>query len=127
MALDYLTALRRETARFADVLRDADPSAPVPTCPDWNADDLLWHLAGVQWFWGSIVVDRLQTPDGVVEQERPTDHADLVAALEENAVRLYDALAAADPAEPVYMWAEDKTVGYIRRRQAHEALIHRLD
>ena len=25
------------------------------------------------------------------------------------------------------MWAEDKTVGYIRRRQAHEALIHRLD
>ena len=25
------------------------------------------------------------------------------------------------------MWADDKTVGYIRRRQAHEALIHRLD
>ena len=25
------------------------------------------------------------------------------------------------------MWAEDKTVGYIARRQAHEALIHRLD
>ncbi|WP_238993563.1 hypothetical protein [Nocardioides caldifontis] len=25
------------------------------------------------------------------------------------------------------MWAEDRTVGYIRRRQAHEALIHRLD
>ena len=25
------------------------------------------------------------------------------------------------------MWAPDKTVGYIRRRQAHEALIHRLD
>jgi hypothetical protein len=36
-------------------------------------------------------------------------------------------LAAADPEEEVYMWAEDRTVGYIRRRQAHEALIHRLD
>ncbi len=25
------------------------------------------------------------------------------------------------------MWADDKTAGYIARRQAHEALVHRLD
>lgn len=46
---------------------------------------------------------------------------------EEQSARLLLALTGADPAEPVYMWAPDKTVGYIRRRQAHEALIHRLD
>src|SRR4051812_725180 len=106
MTLDYLTALRTESARFVDALRDADPSARVPSCPEWDADDLLWHLAGVQWFWGSIVVDRLQSPEGVVEQERPSDHAALVAVFEQNAARLHDALAEADPAEPVYMWAD---------------------
>jgi uncharacterized protein (TIGR03083 family) len=127
MSLDYLTFLRDESARFVDALRDADPSAPVPSCPDWDADDLLWHLAGVQWFWGSIVADRLQSPDGAHEQPRPDGHAELVALFEENAARLHTALSEADPAEPVWMWADDKTVGYIRRRQAHEALIHRLD
>ena len=28
---------------------------------------------------------------------------------------------------PLWMWADDKSAGYIRRRQAHEAMIHRLD
>jgi uncharacterized protein (TIGR03083 family) len=127
MTIDYLEHLRDESARFLAVLRDADPSARVPSCPDWDAGDLLWHLGGVQWFWGSIVLDRLQSPDGLEEPARPDTHEGLVAFFEQHTARLHDALRDADPAEPVYMWAEDKTVGYIRRRQAHEALIHRLD
>ena len=31
----------------------------MPSCPDWNADDLLWHLAEVQWFWATIVRERV--------------------------------------------------------------------
>jgi hypothetical protein len=27
----------------------------------------------------------------------------------------------------VWTWADDQTVGFVRRRQAHEALIHRID
>src|SRR6059058_6149952 len=127
MALDYLASLHAESTRFVDALRAADPSARVPSCPDWDADELLWHLNGVQWFWGSIVADRLQSPDGVEEQPRPDSHSGLVELFEQNAARLHEALSAADPAEQVWMWADDKTVGYIRRRQAHEALIHRLD
>ena len=34
----------------------------VPSCPDWTAADLLWHLVGVQLFWGTIVRDRLDDP-----------------------------------------------------------------
>lgn len=127
MTLDYLDHLRTESARFVDALRDAHPSARVPSCPDWDTDDLLWHLAGVQWFWGSIVADRMQNPDAVVAQERPPGHEALVGLFEDNAVRLHTVLAEADPSEPVWMWADDKTVGYIRRRQAQEALIHRVD
>ena len=53
--VNYLTHLQRESARFAQAIREAAPDAPVPSCPDWNADDLLWHLAEVQWFWATMV------------------------------------------------------------------------
>jgi uncharacterized protein (TIGR03083 family) len=127
MALDYLSHLRTDSARFLDALRDAPSGARVPSCPDWDADDLLWHLGGVQWFWGTVVAERLQSADDVEEPERPGSRTGLVAFFEEQSARLHDELAAADPAEPVYTWSTDKTVGFIRRRQAHEALIHRLD
>ena len=127
MALDYLAHLRADSDRFLDVLRDADPSAAVPGCPDWDADDLLWHLGEVQEFWGLIVEGRLQEPDAAVKSERPDSRAGLVDFFSTQTERLERALREADPAEPVWMWSNDKTVGYIRRRQAHEALIHRLD
>ena len=53
--LDYLTHLARDSARFAEVLRETPPGKRVPTCPEWDVDDLLWHLADVQWFWATIV------------------------------------------------------------------------
>src|SRR5665811_2356206 len=42
--LDYLSHLALDSARFVEVLRQAPSGARVPTCPDWDADDLLWHL-----------------------------------------------------------------------------------
>jgi uncharacterized protein (TIGR03083 family) len=125
--LDYLDHLRSDSARFLDVLSHAPGAARVPSCPDWDADDLLWHLAGVQWLWGTVVAERLQSVDGLEEPERPGSRAGLVEFFEEQSARLHRELAAADPTEKVYMWAADKTVGFIRRRQAHEALVHRLD
>src|SRR5450759_2015949 len=53
--LDYLAHLARDSARFLEVLRNTPPQTGVTTCPDWDADDLLWHLAEVQWFWSAIV------------------------------------------------------------------------
>src|SRR5580698_7406385 len=55
--LDYLSHIAAESARFAQALAGARDQAAVPTCPGWNADDLLWHLGEVQWFWGTIVRD----------------------------------------------------------------------
>lgn len=124
---DFLEHLNRESARFLEPLRGCDPRQPVPSCPDWVADDLLWHLGEVQWFWGAVVADRLQDVDGLETPARPDTHAGLVEFFEDHSARLLDALTECAPEEPVYMWAADKTVGYIARRQAHEALIHRLD
>jgi uncharacterized protein (TIGR03083 family) len=125
--VDFLQHLRDESARFLGVLRGSDLSRPVPSCPGWTGADLLWHLGSVQWFWGTVVRDRLQTAEGLAEPARPDSDHGLVQFFEEQSARLLLALTDADPAEEVYMWADDKTVGYIRRRQAHEALIHRLD
>ncbi len=127
MPLDYLGHLRADSARFLDVLREAPVGAAVPSCPDWDADDLLWHLGGVQWFWGTVVAERLQSVDHLEEPSRPDTRDGLVRFFEEQSARLQAELEAAGPAEPVYTWASEKNVGFIRRRQAHEAMVHQLD
>jgi uncharacterized protein (TIGR03083 family) len=125
--LDHLAHLRTDSARFSAVLRDVPSDRQVPSCPDWQTDDLLWHLAEVQWFWGTIVRDAVDDPEGVEPPRRPTDRSGLLAFFDEASATLQHALAAVDPTEPRWTWAEDRTAGFIRRRQAHEALIHRID
>jgi hypothetical protein len=36
----------RRNKPFADRVRGADPSTPVPTCPEWNLGDLIRHVGG---------------------------------------------------------------------------------
>lgn len=59
--------------------------------------------------------------------QRPADRAGLFAFYERASRDLAEALAAHPPEAEVWTWSEDHTVGFIRRRQAHEALIHRVD
>ncbi|MEZ0579922.1 maleylpyruvate isomerase family mycothiol-dependent enzyme [Nocardioides sp. MH1] len=128
-AADYLTAIRRESARFREVLADCDTDARVPSCPDWSAGDLLGHLGNVQHWWAAMLSNRPQSPDemGYVELPRPDGHQALLDAFDEHHAAFMTALASADPAEAAWTWSSDHTVAFIYRRQAHEALIHRID
>jgi uncharacterized protein (TIGR03083 family) len=128
----FLDHLAHDSARFRAVLAGAPPGLRVPTCPDWDADDLIWHLAEVQWFWGEIAAGGLTTRaevDALDERrvQRPQDRASLLEHFDRSSSRLHDALAALDPATELWMWADEHTAAYIARRQAHEAMIHRLD
>src|SRR6476659_8083210 len=96
----YLRHLQDESQRFRDVLAECDPGAAVPSCPDWKADDLLWHLGEVQWFWGTVVQERLQDVEDLEHPARPDSRAGLVTFFEEASGLLHDALGATDPAEP---------------------------
>ncbi len=127
--LDYLAHLAHESDRFADVLLDADPMQPVPSCPDWTTVDLFWHLTEAQWFWGTVVRERLEDPARLpgAPPERPTDLHSLGHLFATVSAALEDALASAPPETAVWTWSRDNTVGWVRRRQAHEALIHRVD
>ncbi|MGI8519756.1 MAG: maleylpyruvate isomerase family mycothiol-dependent enzyme [Actinomycetota bacterium] len=126
--LDYLDHLARESARFGEAMREAPSHVPVQSCPDWNADDLLWHLGEVQWFWGTIVREKVTGSQAEqLKPSRPTDRAGLLNFFERASHDLEEILAAATPETRAWTWSEDQTVGFIRRRQAHEALIHRVD
>lgn len=124
----YLQHVRAESDRFREVLADCDPDAPVPSCPEWTAADLLWHLgADVQHFWAWIVTHRPEGPGGYQEQSRPDSARGLLEALDSATAELLTALESTDPADHAWTWAPEQTVGFIARRQAHEALIHRRD
>jgi uncharacterized protein (TIGR03083 family) len=129
-ASQYLSAIETESIRFREVLADAQPESPVPTCPAWNAFDLLHHLTETQAHWAWVVANRPKNPEDRPEtpgSARATSYADALAAFDQASAGLAAALRDADPADPAWTWSKDQTVGFILRRQAHEALIHRLD
>src|SRR3954452_14924942 len=124
----YLQHIRDESQKFRDVLADCDPDAAVPSCPDWRAADLLWHLGEVQHWWTWMVEHRPKGPEEYVEPERPADYDALLAFYDEQYTALVDALGQADPAAEAWtLPSEHKDIAFIYRRQAHEALIHRRD
>ncbi|HEU4810979.1 MAG TPA: maleylpyruvate isomerase N-terminal domain-containing protein [Nocardioides sp.] len=125
---DYLRHIREESRRFRDALAPCDPTTPVPSCPAWDASDLLWHLARVQWFWAKTVRTRPEGADEDAEgPARPATYDGLLAAFDEHSAALVAELEAADPADKAWTWSSEQSVGFTFRRQAHEALIHRLD
>ena len=82
----------------------------------------------MQWFWGTVVRQNVTGEEAEQRKPgRPAERPGLLAFYQRVSRDLVTALAAAAPDAPAWTWAPDQTVGFIRRRQAHEALIHRVD
>lgn len=131
--LQHTTVIANETERFAEVLTGTDPAARVPTCPDWSALELAWHFTEVHAFWAEILRSGALTDDDMeaVEQAKPTNPEELEATLElldGETAALIDQLNARQDGEAAWSWfADDQTVGFTRRMQVHEAVMHRID
>jgi uncharacterized protein (TIGR03083 family) len=126
-SIAYRAVVEAESGRFLAALASADLGAEVPSCPGWDVADLLWHLAEVHGFWAQIVGRSLQDPSEADELERPTDPALHTFAVEQRA-ELLDALTRRSPTERCWSWSDlGGDVGWVARRQSHEALIHRTD
>jgi uncharacterized protein (TIGR03083 family) len=124
---DLVTVVADESARLRAALRRAAPGGIVPSAPAWSVADLTWHVGEVQWFWGAIVAGLLTDVDGLAEPARPAD-ADLPAFAARSGADLVAAFERRSPDDPCWSWHEDgHRVGWVARRQAHEALIHRVD
>lgn len=123
----YTAIVADESARFLAALRRVDLDRVVPSTPGWRAADLAWHLADVQWFWGAVVGDLLDDVGPLVEPERP-EPAALLRTVARRTDDLVAALERRDGTEPCWSWYEGGgNVAWVARRQAHEALIHRVD
>ncbi|MCO7219778.1 maleylpyruvate isomerase N-terminal domain-containing protein [Klenkia sp. PcliD-1-E] len=128
MSIDALQVLDRETAALATALvaaRDGGRlDAPVHGCPDWSLADLGRHTGGVhRWAAAALVTDRPPAePTGPAED-------DLVPGwYAEGAAELRRALVATPPGTACWTFDRaDRTAGFWRRRQAHEAALHRWD
>jgi uncharacterized protein (TIGR03083 family) len=131
MELDeYLPALEKADARFADAAAEAVLTrgwrAPVPCCPGWTLADLVWHLAEVQHFWAWVVRSRAPDPSTYVKPPRRPDD-ELLGFVAAQSAELETVLAGADPSARVWTWAPRQDVGFVLRRQTMEASVHTVD
>jgi uncharacterized protein (TIGR03083 family) len=125
----YCDAAEAEIGRFADVLRDADPGAPVPTCPDWTVAELTRHLGGVhRWAAGNV---RRQSDRRIGLRELgvkfPDSDAELPPWFVEGGAEVIAALRAADPDAPMWAWGADQHTRFWSRRMLYETAVHRAD
>lgn len=133
MSIDAHTTIAREADRLAAVLAGTDPAAQVPTCPEWTADDLLWHLTEVHEFWAAILREGATTEEEVQRIEeaktpRPEGRDELLARRAAATAALLEQLEAHEDKDPAWFWfSEVQGVGATRRMQPHEATVHRVD
>lgn len=129
----YLAALEADSARVVDALTGVDATAAVPTCPGWRAVDLADHLVTVQHGWALLVREGVTDADAAqgLRERSPAREAEGLPAtldlLRDATGELLVTLGARTPQDRVWTWASEHTVGFVLRRQAHEACVHRLD
>ncbi|MGW1867140.1 maleylpyruvate isomerase family mycothiol-dependent enzyme [Streptomyces mauvecolor] len=150
--MDYVAQFRREVEAFEGAARVAsrevggDGVALVPSCPDWSVADLVFHLGAVHRYvihvigegmtdrpndndfaFLSLPGDRAGWPDPWLAPNRGLLPAGLLDWFHEGASRLASLFARHDPAERVWSWSDEQSVGFWRRMQAIEAAVHRWD
>jgi uncharacterized protein (TIGR03083 family) len=117
---DYLAHVRAEADAVLAVLSMAEGTEPVAACPGWTVHDLVGHLGGVHRWARDIVLTGRPGPE-------PTPDGDLATWFADGASALLQTLTEADPAAATWSFTTDRTVGFWRRRQALETVIHRWD
>ena len=118
-----------EIARFAAVIRGADPAIPVPTCGRWKLADLIQHLAQIhRWVAGMVAeLSRTRHSRKKADLPLPADPATWSSWLAEAQTLLVPVLRAADPEARMWAWGPDKHVRFWSRRMVHETGVHRVD
>jgi uncharacterized protein (TIGR03083 family) len=122
----YLEVIEQEGERLL-MTAEAALDQPVPTCPGWTVDDLVFHVGVVY----SHKIAVLQQGTRPVEWELPPDDATPADDVAWGHARLH-ALVTELRARPATdrAWtfhAPDQSVGFWLRRMAHETVVHRAD
>lgn len=129
MTLDvatYVEAIEQHSDRVAAAAIGRF-DAPIEHCPGWTMADLVQHLTEVQWFWATVVEERLleRPHDG-----RPTDlqPSGLIDRFLDGARHLTRVLGSCDQGTKVYTWApQQQNVAFVTRHQVQEIVVHHWD
>ncbi len=128
--MDFATALLAENAAFADLLRDADLSIPVPTCPEWTLEQLMRHVGRGDRWCAQIVAEQSMEfidPRTVEGGKPPAGRDNEIAWLQAGPRQLLDAVAATGAETPVWTFLGPRPANWWIRRRLHEVLVHRAD
>jgi uncharacterized protein (TIGR03083 family) len=125
----YREAIARETLRFTEAVRGADPAGAVPCCPDWTLADLTRHVGSLQRWFCTLLTRLVQEPPRSRDielglPEDPRDYPDWVAA---GVPAVAAVLGDTDPEAPMWVWGEDRHARFWARRMLFETLVHRVD
>lgn len=127
--MDTAHALIAENAAFAELLRNADLSAPVPTCPGWTLDDLMRHLGREDRWCAQIVADNSGEfiDPQTISDSPPEDRDAMVRWLHAGPQALIDAVSQSGPDTPVWTFLGPRPAAWWIRRRLHETAVHRAD
>ena len=125
----YLEHLAADGGRMAEIARTADLAARVPTCPEWDLQQLLEHTGSVHRWQAAAVRDRVTTfPDPSSWQDAPAEGEHIADWFQRGVDDAIAVLAAVSPEEPRWTWFEpDQSAGWYHRRITQETLVHRVD
>lgn len=128
--MDFRATLLEQTAAFGELIRGADPSTPVPTCPDWTFKQLFRHVGrGHRWA-AQMIAERLSgrlDPRDVRDGKPPDDPDAAIEWLNEGAQLVIDAVDQVGSDARVWTFLGPRPAGWWIRRRLHEAVVHRAD
>jgi len=128
--VDLRAALVAETGAFGELIGQADPATPVPTCPEWTMRQLFRHVGrGNRWA-AQIVADRREDaldPREVRNGKPPEDPDAAIDWLNSGAQLILDSVDAVGADTPVWTFIGPRPARWWIRRRVHEATVHRAD
>ncbi len=128
--MDFRAALLNQTQAFGELIRGADQSTPVPTCPDWNLKQLFRHVGrGNRWA-AQIVAERRNEPldPRDVRDGKPPDDPDAaIDWLNGGAQQIIMAVDQVGSDARVWTFLGPRPAGWWIRRRLHEAVVHLAD
>ena len=128
--MDFRAALLDQTQAFGELIRAADPSTPVPTCPGWTLKQLFRHVGrGNRWA-AQIVAERRSQPldPSDVRDGKPPDDPDAaIDWLNGGVQQLIIAVEQVGSDARVWTFNGPRPAGFWIRRRLHEAFVHFAD
>jgi uncharacterized protein (TIGR03083 family) len=117
--------LAEDYALLRDAATSVDLDVPVPSCPGWMVDDLVYHVAEV-YLHKATIMRTGAWPEPWPPPELAAEPR--IALLGRSYGELTAQFEARDPAQATPTWYElDETVAFWLRRMAQETVIHRID